>query len=392
MPAPGAPVILKMVFRHIRQAPTRTVMCALIIAVIACAMQLADHMRLTWTATSDIASARRLITRNHISITQTLPLTYADTIRAIPGVKALTHNSWLGGYFRKPAFSLDSYAIPDEGFFSIYTEYTVPPEAMRRFLDDRTGVLIGEEFARIHGLRIGDTVTIEEAVYPGPWEFRVSGVYTTNDAAASRRQIFVRWAYFDERLSVMLPHIAHNLDNFTIELRDPTAMGTVAKLIDQAFENSAIQTFSEAEEAFTAGFVAMLDSRVAILNALTAIGMLACLMILGSVSAIAALTRRQQLNHLRVIGFPDRIVAVLLIAEPLVFACLGVALGLLLARVIAPQLEGVQGVSVASGLTLSGTALWRSLSAAAAVGLAAGLAGCMVVLGRRPADVMGLPS
>ncbi len=385
-------MILKMVFRQVRRTPMRTVLCALVIAVIACAMQLADHMRRTWTASSDIAAARRLITRNHISITQTLPLTYADTIRAVPGVKALTYNSWLGGYFRKPTFSLDSYAIPDEGFFSIYTEYVVRPDAMQRFLDDRTGVLVGEEFARIHNLKVGDTLTIEEAVYPGPWEFRVSGTYATEDAAASRRQIFLRWAYFDERLSAMLPHIAHNLDNFTVELRDPTAMASVAKLIDQAFENSSIQTFSESEEAFAAGFVSMLDSRVAILNVLMTIGMVACLMILGAVSAIAALMRRLELNNLRVIGFPDRFVASLLIVESLVLACAGVALGLLLARLIAPHLSGVHGISVASGLSLSGSAIARSLMAAAWLGLAAGIAGCLVVLARRPADVMGLPS
>lgn len=370
----------------------RTILCSAVIALIACAMQLADHMRRTWTANSDIAAARRLVTRNLISITQTLPLAYADTIRAIPGVKALTYNSWLGGYFRKPTFTLDSYAIPDEGYFSIYTEYAVQPDAMQRFLDDRTGCLIGEEFARIHKLKVGDAITIEDAVYPGPWEFRVSGTYATSDAAASRRQIFLRWTYFDERLSAMLPHIAHNLDNFTVELRDPAAMAAVAKLIDQAFENSAIQTFSESEESFAAGFVAMLDSRVAILDVLTTTGLAACLLILGAVSAIAALTRRQELNNLRVIGFPNRFVASLLIVESLFLACAGAALGLLLARLIAPHLAGVQGVSVASGLSLSGTAIARSLVAAAWLGLAAGLAGCMVVLMRRPADVMGLPS
>ncbi len=385
-------MIFKLVFRYALQGPSRALMCALSVAMIAGALQLADHLRRSWTVSSDVVSAKRLVTRNLISITQTLPLTYADTIRSIPGVKALTYNSWLGGYFREPSNTLDSYAIPDEGFFSIYPEYVVAPDVMARFLEDRTGCLISEAFARKHGLRVGDTLSIEDAIYPGPWQFRVSGTYAAADEAGTVRQIFLRWVYFDERLSQLLPHIAHNLDNFTVELRDPSALGSVAKRIDQAFENASRQTYSESEEAFSAGFVAMLDSKIAVLNVLTVVGVVACVLILGSVAAISVLTRRHELNHLRVIGFPERFVAAVIILEPVLVAFLGAYIGLALARLAAPYLNGVQGLSLAASIAVSLSAVLRTSIVALCVGVLAGCIGCAVVLHKRPADILALPA
>lgn len=52
---------------------------------------------------AEAAQVVRLIVRNKVAITQTLPLSYFPRIASLPGVTAITHQSWFGGRSANPS-------------------------------------------------------------------------------------------------------------------------------------------------------------------------------------------------------------------------------------------------------------------------------------------------
>src|SRR5258708_33804139 len=49
----------------------------------------------------EIAGADRLVIENRVGLMLTMPLSYADQVRAIPGVKDGKPDHWLGGVFQE---------------------------------------------------------------------------------------------------------------------------------------------------------------------------------------------------------------------------------------------------------------------------------------------------
>lgn len=50
-----------------------------------------------------LAGQERLIVRHKVSIIQLLPVSYQGRIARIPGVEAVTHQTWFGGYYQDPS-------------------------------------------------------------------------------------------------------------------------------------------------------------------------------------------------------------------------------------------------------------------------------------------------
>src|SRR2546430_8193982 len=48
----------------------------------------------------ELAGADRLIVVDRVGLMNLMPISYADKIAAIPGVKAVTHDHWFGGVYQ----------------------------------------------------------------------------------------------------------------------------------------------------------------------------------------------------------------------------------------------------------------------------------------------------
>src|SRR5207249_2183599 len=60
---------------------------------------------------ADEPTADRIVTRNAISITQPLPLSYAPRIAQVPGVTRLTWSNWFGGIYKDRRNFFAQFAI-----------------------------------------------------------------------------------------------------------------------------------------------------------------------------------------------------------------------------------------------------------------------------------------
>ena len=84
-----------------------------------------------FTVGEDRAAADRLITVNKINFTQPMPIAYFNRVRAVDGVRQVTHANWFGGYYQDPKNFVMSLAIEPATYFDVYrNEFDVPPDQL----------------------------------------------------------------------------------------------------------------------------------------------------------------------------------------------------------------------------------------------------------------------
>src|SRR5580692_1721831 len=91
------------------------------------------------------AQALRLATRNKVSLVFTMPESYGDKIKRVPGVREVMMQNWFGGVYidDRPEHLFARMAIEPEKVFTILAEIRVPEEQKLAFQKDRTACLIG---------------------------------------------------------------------------------------------------------------------------------------------------------------------------------------------------------------------------------------------------------
>ena len=95
-----------------------------------------------------MASANRLVTRNSISLTFTLPTYYTERIRAVDGVSFDFGQQLVRRHHQEPKNFFPQFAVTMPVFFDLYPEFLLPPEQMQSMLRDRTGCIIGRRTGR----------------------------------------------------------------------------------------------------------------------------------------------------------------------------------------------------------------------------------------------------
>src|SRR5262249_45531423 len=96
-----------------------------------------------FNAGEDVAAADRLMVVNKINFTQPLPIAYVNRVRALPGVRQVTHFNWFGGYYQEPKNFLIVMAVDPETYMQVYDDQIdIPADAQQAFLRERAGALV----------------------------------------------------------------------------------------------------------------------------------------------------------------------------------------------------------------------------------------------------------
>jgi len=114
---------------------------------------------------TEIAGADRLVTINRIGLINVLPLSYGDKIRAIPGVKAVTHNHWFWRRVSGRTEFFPQFVIDVENHRKVMSEFKVPDDQWNNFVKDQQGAIAGTTLAKRFGWKVGDRIPIKNALY-----------------------------------------------------------------------------------------------------------------------------------------------------------------------------------------------------------------------------------
>jgi putative ABC transport system permease protein len=279
-----------------------------------------------WNAGIEFAAKDRIATRHKISMILPLPKRYAETIREIPGIKHVSYMSWFGGRDPKDKNNFfATIAVESKTIFDVFDEVLVAPEDRERWLTDRQGAIIGDVLARKMGLKVGDKVTLSGTIFPGDWQFNVSGIYTATRKSIDRSQFFFHWDYLNESIPEQR---RDEVAWISARLDDPSRSAEVTAAIDKIFDERDIQTASMSERAMNLSFMAMFSAVLAALDVVSAIILAIMSLILGNTIAMGVRERTREYGVLRAVGFLPRHVGIFILGEAFTIGIIAGLVGL----------------------------------------------------------------
>jgi putative ABC transport system permease protein len=323
---------LYLVWSNLKRKKLRTILTVLSILVAFLLYGFLCALKEAFVAGVSIANADRLIARHKVSIIQLLPQSYKARISSIPGVSAATHQTWFGGIYQDPKNFFASMPVVPEEFLAMYPEYVVPAEHKAKWLQTRTGAIIGSTLATRFGWKIGDRVPLNSPIWQRKgnnpsWEFDIVGIYEAGKKGVDTSQLFFRYDYFDEARAYGEGQVGW----YGVRVKDPAQAAEVAKQIDQEFANSPYETKTEPEGAFAQGFAQQIGDIGAIMMSILSAVFFTILLVAGNTMAQAVRERTEEIGVLKSLGFTNERVLALILGEACLIAALGGFVGLGLA-------------------------------------------------------------
>jgi putative ABC transport system permease protein len=319
----------------------------------------------------DIAGADRLVIVNRIGLIQTMPISYGDQVRAIPGVKYVTQDHWFGGVYQEEKNFFPQFAIDVENHRKVYPEFIVPDDQWNNFVKDQQGAIAGANTAKRFGWKVGDRIPIKNALYGASktWEFNLDGIYHTEKPDGDQSQFWFQWKNFDENVPAAVKSTA---GWYILKLDSADDAVRVAKTIDTKFANSSAETKTETESAFAAGFAKQFGNIEFLILSIGSVVFFTLLLVTGNTMAISVRERIGELAVLKAIGVTNGTVLFLVLGEASLIALFGGLMGLALAWLAVPVLS-VALTGLLPPLLLSKTMLSAGLLFAVFVGVVSGL-------------------
>ena len=284
---------------------------------------------------ADFLGVDRLITQSRVSFTQPLPMRLLPQLEAVPGVRRVGFSQFFGGVYQDPRNFFPQFAVDPQRLRDTYPEWVMDEDQWRAFRSTRNGAIAGHLLAERFGWKIGDTISLTSFIWTRDggeraWERRLVGIFDGRDREWSDRAnlMYLNYGHFDEARSG-----GKGLAGvFVVRVADPAQAPAIAAAIDAKFENSLEETKTQSEQEFQLGFLRQLGDIGFIVNAISGAVFFTILILTGYTMSQAVRERIPELGVIKCLGFTDRTVLGLVLAEALVLTMLGAGLGMLAAH------------------------------------------------------------
>ena len=330
----------------------------------------------------DIVGIDRLMVINKVSIIQPLPLSYRDQIQRIPGVKYVTYQSWFGGIYQDPKNFFPSFAVDPDTQRLVFPELAVSDDQWKDFVGDREGAIVGKKTADRFHWKIGERVPLQAPIYGGVWEFNIRGIYNSPRDGEDLTQFWLQKQYLEERRTFGKGQTGW----YTVKLDSPDDSTRVIKTIDDMFANSPFETKTETLAEMAASWVKQAGNIEFLILAVGGVVFFTLLLVTGNTMALAVRERMGELATMKAVGFSDRFVLFIVLAESVFVAIVGGALGLALAKLFTLGGDPTGGVLQTFFLPTSSIAL--GILAAIGIGLLAGILPATTAMRLRVVDAL----
>jgi len=320
--------LLKLIIRNASRHKLRSLLTVTGVAIAIMAFGLLRTLVGLWYLGVESSSATRLVTRNSISLVFSLPISYKERIRQMPGVTRVGIMNWFGGIYVTEKNFFPNFAVEPAAFLDLYPEFLLTPEEQKGFLIDRQGAVIGRKLAAKHGWKLGDRIVLKGTIFPGQWELVVRGIYRGAQRSTDETQFFFNWDYLNETMRRTIPRRSDQVGIFVVGVSKPEQAAEVALAIDSTFKNSLAETMTETEKAFQLSFVAMTE---AIMVAIKIVSYMVIVIIMVVAANTMAMTARERISEyatMKTLGFKWHHIAIVVFGESLFIAFIGGLVGI----------------------------------------------------------------
>ena len=326
---------LHLIWAALFRSKTRTLLTLLSVIAAFLLFGMLDSVRVAFNSGGEVTGANRMVTASRLSLTQMLPYSLDSQIQSVPGVRKATFAAWFGGIYQDPKNFFPNFSV-GPGYLDLYPEFTLPAEQRKAWEADRSGAIVGETLAKKYVWKIGDTIPLQATIFPtkgsNDWSFKLRGIVRVDDEArkGQEQMLLFHWNYFDESND----YVKGRVGWYIVQLDSAGSADRVSHAIDSLSANSDHETKTQTEEAFNQGFAKQIGDIGLIVTAIMAAVFFTLLLLTGNTMAQAVRERIPELAVLKTIGFSNRSVMWLLLAESILLVVLGGLIGLGLAPVL----------------------------------------------------------
>ena len=341
---------LHLVWSALFRSRTRTLLTLLSVVTAFLLFGLLDSVRTAFNASSNVAGYDRMVVASRLSITQMLPVRLEEQIRRVDGVDKVARAAWFGGIYRDQRNFFPNFSV-GEGWFDVYPEYVISEAHEAAFEATRNGAVVGEALAEKYGWEVGDMIPMQATIFPtngsNDWQFKLVGTFKLADEKRKGEEsvLYFRWDYFNEANDFVKDRVGW----WMVTLEDPSRADAVAKAIDKLSENSDHETRTQSEQAFNQSFVKQFADIGMIVTAIVGAVFFTLLILTGNTMVQAVRERIPELAVLKTIGFTDRSILGLVLAESVLLLLIGGLLGLALAALAMPAVSAGSGGMIQLG-------------------------------------------
>lgn len=306
----------------------RTSLTSLGVAIAIIAFLVLRTIVAMWHAGYENSASDRMFSRNKISITFELPLSYVDKVRNIVGDKGqVSYENWFGATYPKDEHAFFANLAADDEAFKMYPEIVIPPDQWRSYVEDRQGTIVGRRLAAKYGWKLGDRITLRGTIYPGDWTFNVRAIYNSTSRAVDESSLWFHWKYFNESLE---ERRKDHVGLIMVKVNDGAQSAAVGQMIDKAFASSPAETRTESEKQFQLEFLSMAGMLLKAIEAISYIVLVILMLVLANTMAMATRERTTEYAVMRAIGFQPRHIVGMVLGEGFIIALVGALVGLAL--------------------------------------------------------------
>lgn len=361
------------IWKNLTRKKARTILTLLSIFVAFILFGLLGALNQAFNSGADIAGSNRLITIHKISLINPLPESYAARIEQTDGVGIAVHASWFGGYYQDPKNMFAQFATNAERYLEIYPELVIPEEQKAKWLQNRTGAVIGDSLAKRFGWKVGDRIPLIGTIFSHSggersWEFQIEGIFTSTESRGDTSFMLFHYDYFDE---------ARDFSNGTVgwivfTIDNPENAAQISKSIDEMFANSPAETKTSTEKAFAESFVKQFGDIGLITKLILSAVFFTMLLVTANTMAQTVRERIPELAVLKTMGFSDASMLFWVLGESVTLALIGGIVALTLDYGIVNALAANVGAYL-PGLALTPSIFIQGLGFAILFGVLSGL-------------------
>lgn len=298
------------------------------------------------------AHANRMYVLSRVSSGDSLPFALLSQIQRVPGVVTVTYENGIGGIYQKPDQQLSADGVDAASFARIFSEFVIPPGQLEALVRARTGAIVGEKLMQRYGWRIGQRIPMQSPIVQrdgsSSWNFDIVGTFSEPDNPDAANFLIANYAYLNEAREAN----RDTVNDFVVQIDDPKRSATIGHNIDVLFANSPHETRTQSESDLAASQVQRIGDIGFLAHAVTAAAFFALLFATGTLMMQTIRERTPELAVLKSVGFSDRKVMALILAEALISCLLGAAIGLGIAALLLPRARQLIGLGYLPGIVI----------------------------------------
>lgn len=282
------------------------------------------YLAMQKAAVAEAEKHDRLAVLNKLGFAAYLPIAYAERIKNMGGVAAVTPFSWFGGNYKSQQNLFAQFGVDPNSAFDVFDEYEIPANQLADFKKDRQACVADQRLAEQMEWEIGERIPLEGTIYPYNLDLHLVGIY---EAPSNTGSLLFNWNYLDEELQ-KLGEFSGNAGMIYIKCKVSDEVAVVSAEIDNQFANSENATRTRTEAAFQRMFADMLGDVQSYIRYISLAVVFALALVAATAMAMSMRERTTEVAVLKAIGFSKQRVLALVLGESTMISVLGGLLGI----------------------------------------------------------------